>query len=341
MKHNIKITIIIIAMFLIAQLIGLLLISSYDNYFGKNSQDKIKSGEIKMPDISLVKENVPPQQDLKRPIDVIAVISSIVIAIILATLLFLLLSRIRSVIIIKVWFTFVIFICLSIAISLLIYPLVGQNFINIFGKSFSLAEVIAVPLAIVFTFFKIFKRNIIVHNLTELLVYPGLAIIFIPILNVIAVCILLVAISIYDIIAVWKTKHMVNLAKFQIDQLKIFTGFFIPYINPKDRVKMEKLRVLAKFKEDKKKKKLVEKGLKKINVQVAALGGGDVAFPLIFTGIILLTYGLLPAIATILFETVALALLLLFSQKGKFYPAMPFLSAGCFAGLLVSVLFLI
>jgi len=34
--------------------------------------------------------------------------------------------------------------------------------------------------------------------------------------------------------------------------------------------------------------------------------------------------------------TIALSLLFYFSEKGKFYPAMPFISMGCFAALLIA-----
>ncbi len=239
----------------------------------------------------------------------------------------------------KAWFSFVVFICLSIAIALLIYPVLGTNLFTIFGKSISLAEIIAVPSSLILTFYKIVKRNIIVHNITEVLIYPGLAVIFLPLLNVIAASILLIGISIYDIIAVWKTKYMIKLAKFQIEHLKIFTGFFLPYLKPKDKARVERLRAIAK-KEREKGKGIGAERFKKIKVpvQIAALGGGDVAFPLIFAGTILVAYGFIASLITILCATLALLLLFMFSEKGKFYPAMPFLTAGCLLGLLIIVL---
>lgn len=342
MKHNFKIVATILIMFIIAQFIGLLIFYSYDSYFGKTAQQKIQQGALIQPNVSIVKETVPPEMELKKPVDVVQVISSIVIAIIITTLLFILLSRIRTAIVIKIWFSVVIFICLTVALSLLLYPVVGKNLFSLFGKNISLAEIIAAPLALVLTFYKIVKRNIVVHNITELFIYPGLAIIFLPLVNVVVASILLIAISIYDIIAVWKTKHMISLAKFQLEQLKIFTGFFLPYLKPKDKAKIQKLKAMeARLKEKVKKQKIkIKKKMKKIkvNVQIAALGGGDVAFPLIFTGTMLMAYGLLAAIITILCSTVALFLLFAFSKKGKFYPAMPFLTAGCFAALLIILL---
>ncbi|MEM2933143.1 MAG: presenilin family intramembrane aspartyl protease [Candidatus Pacearchaeota archaeon] len=338
MKHALKITLVIILMFLISQLIGIFIINSYDSYFGKTAQQKVQEGQLVQPEVSIVKETVPPEMELKKPIDILNIIVSIIIAIVIASVLFFLLSKIRITLLIKAWFSFVVFICLTLAITLLIYPILGTNLFVLFGKNISLAEIVAVPLAFILTFYKIIKRNIIVHNITELFIYPGLAIIFLPLVNVIAALSLLLAISIYDIIAVWKTKFMMNLAKFQIKHLKTFTGFFLPYLTEKDKARIEKLRI-ANQKAKKQGKKTKEKKIK-VKVHLAALGGGDVAFPMIFAGTIFMAYGLLASIITILCTTLALTLLLLFSERGKMYPAMPFLTAGCLFSLIVILLFL-
>ena len=71
----------------------------------------------------------------------------------------------------------------------------------------------------------------------------------------------------------------------------------------------------------------------KIKVNVAILGGGDVAFPLIFAGVVLKSfnsyaYGVIIA----LFSTLALLFLLSTAKKGKFYPAMPFITVGSLLG---------
>lgn len=337
MKHNFKITAIIVLMFIISQFIGLSVVYSYDHYFGKTSQQLIANGTISnetIPDLSIVRENLPPPVEIKQTVDYVSIIISLVIGITIAVFLFLLLSKINARLLIKIWFTFVVFLCLSIAISLLLYPQFGLSLFTIFGKRFSLAEIIAVPLAIIFTYLKIFKRNLIAHNLSELLIYPGLAVVFLPIVNLLLVIILLIIISVYDMIAVWKTKHMIKMAKFQVNELKLFTGFLIPYIRKEDRIKIEKIKTMKLS--DKQKNQRLKK--EKIHVQIAALGGGDVAFPMIFVGVILLSLGLLPAIITILTTALSLVLLLFFSEKGKFYPAMPFLSIGCLIGLLISLM---
>jgi presenilin-like A22 family membrane protease len=112
---------------------------------------------------------------------------------------------------------------------------------------------------------------------------------------------------------------MVNLAKYQIKTMKVFTGFFIPYL-PKG-MKLSK----------------TGKG-KKVKVSIAILGGGDVAFPLIFAGVVYRAVGLIPALMIIAGATLSLILLFIYSKKGKFYPAMPFLTAGCMLGWIISLL---
>jgi len=337
MKHNWKATFIIVLMFLVAQFIGLLVINNYDLSYGKTSQKLISDGTISnetIPDMSLIRENLPPEIEIKETIDYISIIGSIIVALIFAVILFLILSRIKANILLKIWFTFVVFICLSISLSLIFYPAFGFKILNIFNKKISIAEIIAVPIAIFFTYFKIFKRNMLVHNFSELLIYPGLAVIFIPIVNLSIAILLLVIISVYDMIAVWKTKHMIKMAKFQMNELKVFSGFLIPYIKKEDRIKIEKIRSMNLS--DKQKNNKLKQS--KIKVNMAALGGGDVAFPMIFAGVIMLALGLIPAIITILTTTLFLLILLLFSEKGKFYPAMPFLSAGCLIGLMIGLL---
>jgi len=340
MKHTAKITAIIVVMFLISMFIGLFVISSYDQFFGRTSQEIEKEAAeknitIEKPDVSITQEMVPPPVELKQTIDVVNIIVSILIALAIAVGLFFLLSKIKVHVVIKGWFTIVVFIALTIALTLICYRIFGtHNLVKIFGLNLSVAELIAVPLAIVLTYFKMKKRDVFVHNISELLIYPGIAVVFIPILNVLAASILLILISVYDMIAVWKTKHMQKLAKFQMDKLKIFTGFFIPYAGKKQKNKIKKIKAkLKKLKTKKSKDAFIKK--QKIKLNIAVLGGGDVAFPLIFIGTIFLAWGFLPALITIITTGIALTLLLYLAKKGKFYPAMPFLSAGCFLGLLI------
>jgi len=78
---------------------------------------------------------------------------------------------------------------------------------------------------------------------------------------------------------------------------------------------------------------------KKIRANVAILGGGDVIFPIIASGVMLKTWGFLPAVLVIAGATLGLGALFFLAEKKKFYPAMPFISAGIFLGILVGYLF--
>lgn len=301
MKHEVKITAILLFMFLITQLIGLYVI---DAYSPKTTAQIVNGTSVNVTVSNEVPYSMQPPE-MKAQISLISIIISFAIAI----GIFLLLTRIRSRIALKAWFTFVVYITLAIslyAIILKIFPSLDAN---------ALALVIAIPL----TFFKAIKPNLVVHNLTELLVYPGLAAVFVPILQTWSIIVLLILISIYDIYAVWKSSIMVSLAKYQINTMKIFAGFFVPYM-PKGM-------------------KIAKKGKgKKIKVAVAILGGGDVAFPLIFAGVLYRASGLIPALFIIAGATIALFLLFLYSRKGKFYPAMPFITAGCLLAWLLTLL---
>jgi hypothetical protein len=143
--------------------------------------------------------------------------------------------------------------------------------------------------------------------------------------------------------AVWRSGIMQKMAKYQMNQLKIFSGFLIPYISKK--VKM----VLKQTPKSKLKNK-------KVKANVAILGGGDVIFPIITAGVVYLTDkvylpfrmfpnfffegGLWPAIFVILGAALGLSYLFIFAEKKKFYPAMPFITIGIFLGLIASIIFL-
>jgi hypothetical protein len=89
------------------------------------------------------------------------------------------------------------------------------------------------------------------------------------------------------------------------------------------------------MKAQEKKSKTKEKG-QSIKVNIAILGGGDVIFPIITAGVILKTWGLIPALLVIAGATAGLTYLFMKSEKKKFYPAMPFITAGMFIAIILS-----
>ncbi len=310
MKHNTKITTIILLMFFITQLIGLFIINFYDNNQNKIPYDMQPSNEIQ-------------SQSITQGITYIILMFTFTIIIFIA------LTKIKAEIILRLWFFLVVALGLGITLTAILYNLNINNSTSL----------IALSIAAVLSFFKIYKKNLIVHNLTELLIYPGVATIFVFFLfmlfktqTILGIIILLLIISLYDIWAVWHSEFMQKMANYQINNLKFFTGFFIPYADKKTKQKIKTLK--QKYTTEEELQKNFKKSKLKINL--AILGGGDIIFPLITAGIFLKTYSVIPALIITVFSTLALLFLFILARKGKFYPAMPFLTIGIYLGMILS-----
>ncbi|MBN2420743.1 hypothetical protein JXB27_00530 [Candidatus Woesearchaeota archaeon] len=292
MKHSSKITAILLMFFLCAQFIGLFVINKYIDY------DSLKeTGKVDFKPLPMGLES-PQTAGAESLI-------TIIFAVLIGTALALLLIKFRAGMLWRLWFLFAVFVTLSVAFN---------SFMPV---------TMAITLAVIFAFSKVFLRDFYVHNFTELFIYGGLAAIFINMIDFYVAAVLLLLISAYDAYAVWKSKHMIALAKFQTNS-KLFAGIVIPY-KAGEVVKTD------------------HKKIKKVKVRTAILGGGDIGFPLLFSGAVfkelILNNSVLVSFAKIsvipLFTTLALGWLLYKADKDKFYPAMPFISAGCFAGFFV------
>jgi presenilin-like A22 family membrane protease len=310
MKHKLTVTFILLGMFILTQLIGLFIVDAY-------SPKTIEiDGEL---------QNVTPKipYGMQSPeVDSEVSLVGIIFAFIVAILLVLLLTKFRAAIIMKIWFFIVVVLALGISFNAII-----PGGTRILFSSLTLSETLAIAVALPLAYIKVFKQNILVHNFTELFIYPGIAAIFVPILSVWSIIILLILISLYDMYAVWHAGFMQKMAKYQIEELKVFSGFFVPYLGKGQREQVQKLK-----KEDPEKLKT-----KKIKVNLAILGGGDVVFPIITAGVLMTAsgWGIIPALLSLLGATLGLSYLFFFAEKGKFYPAMPFITAGIFLGILV------
>jgi len=298
MKHTLKVTLVLVFLFFISQVVGLLVTNAYIDHKATEEAGEIKFAEL-------------PYDIERPPVEQKSSFIFIIVAVLIGTMLVLLLIKFKKTFLWKIWFFLAVVMTLSIALSAFINPY------------------IALLLSLILAVYKIFKPNIIIHNLTEVFVYGGLAAIFVPIMNLFAVGMLLILISVYDFIAVFKIKHMVTMAKFQT-KAKVFAGLLIPY-------KMEKAGKDVK----------VKKGVKVERVvKTAILGGGDIGFPLIFAGVVMkglileggVLIGFLKTLIIPLFVSIALFLLFVKGKKDKFYPAMPFLTVGCFMGYSVLLL---
>lgn len=308
MKHQLSATLLIVVFFVFAQLIGLGVVSQYLNI----QYESINGTQVKQIDYKELPGGV------ERPeIDESESYKVILLAILLGTLLALILIKFNAKRTWKVWFFISIMATLTVAFNAFIpnYP--------------------AIALGLILAWYKVFRPNFYIHNLTELFIYGGLAAIFVPIVNMYSAFILLAGISLYDMYAVWKSKHMIKLATFQSES-KLFAGLSIPYTNKGIHTKTMPVLQSNESTQDSKK----QPSSKKQTIQTAILGGGDIGFPLIFSGVVMKTFDVYHALFVTAFVTLSLYLLLHFSQKGKFYPAMPFLSAGCIIGYGVALLVL-
>ena len=270
----------LVLLFFLSQVVGLAITNQYI--------DKEKTAETGV----TVWEELPYKME-RPPVEESSSFIYILIAVLLGTGLLMLLIKFKKVNLWKFWFFISIVLCLTIALK----PFMRQE--------------IALAISLVLALFKVVRPNIFVHNITEIFIYGGLAAIFVPIINFFSVFMLLLVISIYDVYAVWKSKHMIKLAKFQTNS-KVFAGLSIPYKMPKKEHKKKAGRV--------------------VKIKTAILGGGDIAFPLIFAGVVMKSFGFLNSLIIPVFVSAALFVLLIKSKKDKFYPAMPFLSLGCLAG---------
>jgi len=297
MKHHIKITYLLVVFFFLSQIIGMLVVNQYID------KQALKEGRMEFSSLPL---------DIERPpLEEQSSFWYILAAIFIGTLILLLIVKYKKIRLWKFWYFLSVIITLAISFA---------AFIN---------QTAAIILALALGYMKIFRPSIWLHNITELFIYGGLAAIFVPIMNVFSAFALLILISIYDMYAVWKSKHMVALAKFTTST-KVFAGLAVPYLKSTGKIQP----IPDNLQPDQPPKKTVKK------VSSAILGGGDIGFPLLFAGVVMKTmmmrYSVTQSIilASIIALSTSISLLILFykGEKDKFYPAMPFLSAGCFIG---------
>ncbi len=280
MKHRLDITVLLMIIFLLAQFVGIFVLHQYID-----PQKSLEAGKTEFKELP-IGERPQMEENLS--------FLPILIVVLIGTVLMLFLIKFKLNWVWKIWFLLAIFLTLTVSFN----ALISLKF--------------ALFLALVLAIWRIFWPNFWVQNATEVFMYGGLAAIFVPVFNLWSIVILLVLISFYDAYAVWKSKHMITLAKSQTES-KVFAGVLIPY-------SLKKVKKVGEFPE-------------KVQRKIALLGGGDIAFPLLFAGVIMKEMGLWQALVIPFFALLGLAGLLFLAKKDKFYPAMPFISAGCFLGL--------
>ncbi len=123
--------------------------------------------------------------------------------------------------------------------------------------------------------------------------------------------------SVYDVVSVFVTKHMVQMAKAITEKPTAFT--------------------IAAPHRFKKAKYIPQKGAKK-KVHVFQLGLGDVIIPLMFSVSILNNFTIFHSVITMIGSMIGLLFLTFYiTRKPQALPALPFVCTGALAGYLVSL----
>jgi len=307
MKYNLRVTLMLVTLFLAAQLVGLFLVNG-------SIQEIVTTpgGQV------VIEHSETPIE--RPPTEGAGSFAYILIGVAFATLLLLLIIRLKLFFVWKAWFFLAVWLTVTVALSVYLNAFMAA------GVAFLLAAA------------KILRRDPIVYNATEILIYSGIVVLFVPVFDVTWTAALLLVISAYDIIAVRRTKHMVSMAKFLMKS-ELFAGLSIPLGKHKARGELKGTKAKS------------ISGAEAEGPHSAILGGGDIAFPMLFSGVVmesLITGGLAKATAfaltliVTLCATAALAYLFKIAERNKFYPAMPFLTAGCLLGYgLVQLLLMI
>ena len=176
------------------------------------------------------------------------------------------------------------------------------------------------PLSLIFIFVLIFwwlkKPSVLIQDLLIILGIAGTGSILGLSLNPLMVILLLVIFSIYDFIAVYKTKHMVRMAKAMLESRAILALVIPPNIFG-FRESLEKIQPGGKF---------------------LILGGGDIAFPLIFS-VSLIPSGIFNSLIVALFSLIGLFASFWFFTKQKErkpIPALPPIAFFSIIGYLIT-----
>jgi len=182
-----------------------------------------------------------------------------------------------------------------------------------------LSDIVSLSLITFLIFWWWKKPSIFIQDLLIILGMAGAGSILGLNLNPQAVILLLIVFSIYDFIAVYKTKHMIRMAKEMI-RSKAILGLIVP-------------SELSSFKEN---LKGVRPGGKFL-----ILGGGDIVFPLVFA-VSLIPFGILKSFIVAFFSLIGLFFSFWFfiSQKTRQpIPALPPIALFSIIGYLITKAF--
>ncbi len=305
MKHSFKIVLLLVAIFLVSQITGLFFVNQ------SISEVKTVDGETT---VGYERTTIGERPDFQTWQSLLYII----IGVSIGTAVILLLAKYKKRRVWKGWFLLAVWLTVSIALGVL------------------MATWLALVTAAAIALWKVYKPDPVIHNLSEILMYSGLAVLLVPLFDPLWASILLLIIAVYDVIAVWKSKHMVEMSKFMMKS-KIFAGLMVPKEGEMGRLKTKAMNSSHK----KSGGEGGEKSGRSKKSSFAVLGGGDIAFPLLFTGVVMQSLiqsgfskinAFYLSLPVIFFTTASLLLLFYYTRKKEFYPAIPPLTAGCFVG---------
>jgi len=177
---------------------------------------------------------------------------------------------------------------------------------------------ISTVLGILLSYLALTKKIVLIHNIAISLSIAGISSIFGLTIKPISAIIILIVLSFYDIIAVYKTKHMVKMAQHMIQAGAIF-GIVLP------------LKVGGWF-----------ENLKNVQPgeQFMILGSGDIAMPLILISSAAANFGLGAGVVVMLFSFIGLFLthlLFVLQKERRPMAALPPIATMTIIGYLVSL----
>ena len=183
---------------------------------------------------------------------------------------------------------------------------------------FLIGDIISLVLMIYFIFLWLKTPSVLIHNICIILGIAGVGATLGLRIKPETMVILLIIFSIYDFIAVYKTKHMVKMAKEMIEHQAIL-ALVIPQKMSDFKGRLKGIKTEGKF---------------------LILGGGDIVFPLLLC-VSLVRQGILPSLIVAVFSIIGLffSYLIFINQKvRKPIPALPPIVLFSVLGFLITLL---
>ena len=192
-----------------------------------------------------------------------------------------------------------------------------------------LPSIIAIIIAIAIVVIRYVKPNVFTHNLAIFLTVAGISAQLGTMLPVLAIIVILIALSIYDYIAVFKTKTMVGMFKKMLERGAPF-AIVVPESVEHFGEKIEKVSK-EKLKQHEKKKPAKPKFM--------MLGTGDLAFPAVFAVSALAEYNWIASVAIVAGAMAGIVVNHYFlTQKFRAIPALPAIATFSIIGFVMSQL---